>query len=98
MVSAVTSARAAKQKHVMHRTCFMDGEHVVNLGACPHNVWVVVASGGSVGAMVLHMAFVGGGRLGQMGMNQIGCEAADGFQLGTLGEGKQECGGYQGTK
>ena len=44
------------------------------------------------------MAFVGGGRLGQMGVNQIGREAGDGFQLGTLGEFKQECGGCWGTK
>ncbi len=90
--------KGGKAKHVVHRTCYVDGEHVVNLGACPHNVWVVVASGGSVGAMATHMAFVGGGRLGQMGMNQIGREAGDGFQLSTLGEDKQECGGCRGTK
>ena len=33
----------------------------------------------------------------QMGVNQIGREVRDGFQLGTLGEGKQECGGCWGT-
>ncbi len=87
-----------KAKHVVHHTCFMDGKHVVNLSACLQNVWVVVASGGSAGMMASHMAFVGGGRLGQMGMNQIGHEAGDGFQLGTLGEGKQECGGCWGTQ
>ena len=76
----------------------MDGEHVVNLGACPNNVWVVVASGGTVGWMATHMAFVGGSRLGQMGVNQIDCDARDGFQLGTLSEGKHECGGCRGTK
>ena len=64
--------KGSKAKHVVHRTCFVDGEHVVNLGACPNNVWVVVASEGSVGAMAMHMAFVGGGRLGKMGVNQIG--------------------------
>ena len=87
-----------KAKHVVHRTCFVDGEHVVNLSTCPHNVWVVVASGDSVGALASHMAFVGGGRLGQMGVNQICGEAGDCFQLCTLGEGKQECGGCWGTK
>ena len=49
----------------------MDEKHVAYLGACPNNVWVVVASEGSVGAMMMHVAFVGGGRLGQMGVNQI---------------------------
>ncbi len=76
----------------------MNGEHVVNLGACLNNGWVVVASGGSVGTMRPHMAFVSGGRLGQMGMNQICGEAGDCFQLCTLGEGMQECGGCRGTK
>ena len=90
--------KGSKEKHVVHCTCFMDGDHDVNLGACPQNVWVVVASGGSVGAMASHMAFVGGGRLGQIGVHQIDREAGDGFQLGTLGEGKQECGGCQGTQ
>ncbi len=63
----------------MHRTCFVDGEHVVNLGVCLHNVWLVVASGGSVGEMAAHMAFVGGGRLGKMVVNIIGCEVGDFF-------------------
>jgi hypothetical protein len=48
--------------------------------------------------MATHMAFVGGSRLGQMGVNQIDCDARDGFQLGTLSEGKHECGGCRGTK
>ncbi len=85
-------------KHVLHRTCFVNREHIVDLGACLHNGWVVVASGGSVGAMTPHMAFVGGGRLGQMGVNQLCGEAGDCFQLCSLGEGKQECGGCRRTK
>ena len=72
-------SEGGEAKHVMHCTCFMDGEHFVNLGACSNNVWVVVACGGSVGSMATHMVFVSGGRLGQMGVNQIGCEAGDGF-------------------
>ena len=76
----------------------MDGEHVVDLGAFTNNGRVVVACGGSVGSMATHMAFVGGGRLGQMGVNQISCEAKVSFQFVTLGEGKQECGGCRGTK
>ncbi len=60
MEPAVALERVAKTKHILHRTCFMDGEHVVNLSAGPHNVGVVVACGGSVGSMATHMAFVGG--------------------------------------
>jgi hypothetical protein len=73
--------KGGKAKHVMHRTCFIDGEHVVNLGACLNNVWVVVASRGSVGAMAMHMAFVDGGRLGKMGVNQLGVRLGMVFSL-----------------
>ena len=77
----------------------MSGENAVDLGACQNNASVVVANGGSVGLMATHIAFVGGGRLGKMGVNQISREARDGFpQFGTLGEGKQECGDCRGTK
>ena len=90
--------KGSEAKHVMHPTRFVDGEHVVDLTACSNNVWVVVACGGSVGLKATHMAFVGCSRLGQMGVNQIWCEAGDGCQLSTLGKGKQECGGCRGTK
>ncbi len=90
--------KGGKAKHVVCRTCFVNREHVVDLGACQNNVWVVVASGGNVGTMTPHMAFVGGGRLGQMIVNQSCGEARDCSQLCTLGEGKQECDGCWGTK
>ncbi len=48
--------KGSKAEHVMHRTCFVNGEHVVNLGTCLYNGWVIVVSGGSVGAMTPHMA------------------------------------------
>ena len=87
-----------KTKHIVHRTYFVDGDYVVDLGMRMDNISVVVACGCSVGLMAAHMAFVGGDRLGQMGVRQISCEMGDGFQFGALGEGKQERGGCWGTK
>ena len=55
--------KGGKATHIVYPTCFMDGEHIVNLDACTNNVSMVVACRCSVGLMVTHMAFVGGGNL-----------------------------------
>ena len=70
IVLAMASARVAKQNIscTAHALCFMDWEHFADLGACPNNVSLVVVCGGSVGAIAMHMDFVGGGRLWQMGV------------------------------
>ena len=79
-----------KAKHIVYCTCFVDGEHIVDLGACKKDASVVVVGGCSVGLMAMYMAFVGGGKLRQTGANQISRDTGDGFQFSALGEGEQE--------
>ena len=44
--------KGSKEKHVVHRTCFVDGELMLSTSTCAR--WVVVVCGGSVGVMAPH--------------------------------------------
>ena len=81
-----------KAEHILHCTCFLGGEDVVNVGTGLDDVGMIVARRRRVGAMSSHVSFVCSSGPWEMVADECRREAGDGAELTALLESLEERG------